>query len=196
MKERSALAGSLIAAFLASACCIGPLLLGTLGLGTLGFASALAPLRPWLLGVTGVLLVLGFYFSYRPQRAKACAPGEGCATASSRTRQRVVLWISAVLALAVATYPGWGARPAASRPASASVAGATTLVILDVRGMTCDACAGEIEHELLRVPGVAQADVSFEQRRAEVRWSSSDAKVDPLLAAVEKAGYQATVAGQ
>ena len=193
MKERSALAGSLIAGLLASICCIGPLVLGAVGLGSLGIASALAPLRPWFLGLTAVLIASGFYFAYRPQSTETCTPGEVCAAPVTRRGQRVVLWCVAFFAVALATYPSWGAgfgRPATTLSMMASASG---VVILDVEGMTCAACEGEIERELVKVPGVVSATASFEQKRAEVRVASVPAKANLLIAAVERAGYRATL---
>ncbi len=195
MKDRSILAGSLVAGLLASACCIGPLVLGVLGLGSLGFAAALAPLRPWFLRFTAVLLAVGFYFAYRPPPAEACAQGQACARPASRTKQRIALWVVTALAVALASYPTWGARLTAARASAAAGQPEHAVVVLDVQGMTCTACAGEIERELRQVPGVVRADVSFEQRRAEIALSTAHPKVEPLIAAVEKAGYHATVAG-
>ncbi len=193
MKERNALAGSLIAGLLASICCIGPLVLGAVGLGSLGFASALAPLRPWFLGLTAVLIACGFYLAYWPQSTETCAPGEACATPASRRGQRVVLWCVAFLAVALATYPSWGARFGRPAVTSSMVPAASGIVTLDVRGMTCAACEGGIERELVNVPGVVSATVSFEQKRAEVRVASPPAKANLLIAAVERAGYRATL---
>jgi copper chaperone CopZ len=193
VKERDALAGSLIAGLLASACCIGPILLGAVGLGSLGFAAALAPLRPWFLGLTSVLILVGFYLAYRPLRTESCAPGETCARATSRRNQRLALWLVTALAVALATYPSWGARRTAAREPRTRGQGVSTVVILDVQGMTCADCEGGIERELVKVPGVAQARASFDQKRAEVRITSAP-KVEALIAAVEKAGYRASLA--
>ncbi len=195
LEGRGILIGSLLGALLASACCLGPLVLGVLGLGSLGFAAALAPLRPWFLGLTAVLLGIGFYFAYRPHPAETCAPGEACANPASRTRQRIALWVVTALAVALATYPSRGARLTAAGASTDAGRPENAVVVLDVQGMTCTACAGEIERELRQIPGVVRADVSFEQRRAEVALSTARPKVKLLVAAVEKAGYQATVAG-
>jgi hypothetical protein len=56
MKERSLAIGSALAALLASLCCLGPLLLGGAVL-----VATFAPLRPYFLAVSGVLLAGGFY---------------------------------------------------------------------------------------------------------------------------------------
>ena len=194
MKDRSVLVGSLLAGVLASACCLGPLVVGVLGLSSLGLGAALAPLRPWFLGLAAAFLAIGFYFAYRPQSVEACASGEACAKSTSRRNQRIGLWVVAAVAAVLASYPSWGAKLTAPRAPVAASPAANSVVVLDVHGMTCSACAGEIEGELRKVPGVVAADVSYERRRAEIRLSSAQPKVEPLIAAVEKAGYHATPA--
>ncbi|RYF39901.1 MAG: heavy-metal-associated domain-containing protein, partial [Comamonadaceae bacterium] len=62
---------------------------------------------------------------------------------------------------------------------------------LSVEGMTCASCAGRVEKALLKVPGVASAEVNLATETAEVRWSVPGTDVAALTAAVEKAGYKA-----
>ena len=137
MKDRSVLVGSLAAGLLASACCIGPLVLGVLGLSSLGIGAALAPLRPWFLGVTATFLAVGFYFAYRPQRAEACAPGQACAKPVSRRNQRIGLWLVTAAAVALASYPSWASRLTTSHasvtaiPAANAASGRNRNISLD-----------------------------------------------------------------
>ena len=192
MKSRSVLFGSLLAGLLASACCIGPLVLGVLGLGSLGLGAALEPYRPWFLGVTAVFLAVGFYLAYRPRPEASCAPGEACATKpSGRRNQRIILWIVTALTIGVATYPNWGAALTRPRAVNA-VAVPASVVTLHVTGMTCSACAVSIEKELRAVPSVTSAQVDFKRAEARIQMATSHPDPQVLVAAVEKAGYQAT----
>ena len=63
--------------------------------------------------------------------------------------------------------------------------------VLDITGMTCDACARHVSKALLSVPGVQAAQVSYPERTARV---SSATALDPglLAAAVRAAGYAVT----
>src|SRR5258707_3916433 len=75
MKERSLAIGSALAALLASLCCLGPLLLGGAGLGAV-LVATFAPLRPYFLAVSGVLLAGGvFFFFLKTKGAGGCAGG-------------------------------------------------------------------------------------------------------------------------
>ncbi len=106
----------LIAAFLASLCCIGPLVFAALGVGvgatgtlagTAGFLKSLLPYRPWFIGLTILLLGMGFYFAYWKPESEQCAPGEGCAQGHSKSGNRTWLWIMASLAVVLVLAPYW-----------------------------------------------------------------------------------------
>ncbi len=101
---------SIGAAFLASLCCIGPVLFVTLGVGA-GLASWFEPLRPVFTGLSVGLLALGFYTVYG-RRPAGDAGGSGdvdgsCTVTRSRTRDPVLLWAATVVTLVVLTFPQW-----------------------------------------------------------------------------------------
>ena len=91
---------SVLAAGIASACCIGPVAFVLLGAGAFGASlSALEPYRPVLLVLTGVLVGGAFYIAYRPMSdCDACSP-------ASRTRTRIAVWIAVALAVVLVTFP-------------------------------------------------------------------------------------------
>ncbi|MCS6556935.1 heavy metal translocating P-type ATPase [Curtobacterium flaccumfaciens] len=66
-------------------------------------------------------------------------------------------------------------------------------VELDITGMTCASCANRIERKLGKLPGVT-ATVNYATEKAQVQ-VAADGAADPeaLIAAVESAGYGATV---
>ena len=97
-----AVVGSVIVATAASVCCIGPVVAAVLGAGALGAASTrFEPYRPWFLGLTMILLGIGFVSAYR--REPECAD-DSCAQPSRRTA-KIVLWISVVLVGLLAGFP-------------------------------------------------------------------------------------------
>ncbi len=107
--------GGLLAAFLASLCCVGPLVLATLGVGvgatgllasTAGALKGLLPYRPVFIGLTALLLVVALYQTYRKPQS-TCTPGATCVPASSQRKALVVLWAVAALALALILAPYW-----------------------------------------------------------------------------------------
>lgn len=62
---------------------------------------------------------------------------------------------------------------------------------LAIEGMTCASCVARVEKALLKVEGVSEAQVNLATETAWVKALHS--QIPALIAAVEKAGYQATV---
>ncbi|NLI20870.1 MAG: copper-translocating P-type ATPase [Clostridiales bacterium] len=63
--------------------------------------------------------------------------------------------------------------------------------ILDVRGMTCAACALRIEKTVGKLPGVRQANVNLAGEKLFVEYDPGVADVSDIRAAVQKIGYEA-----
>lgn len=108
--------GGLSTALLASVCCIGPLIFIALGVGVgatgfwvgaAEFMKGLLPFRSTFIGLTILLLGMGFYLAYRKPESMRCARGEGCAEGSPNARNRTWLWIMASLALILVLAPYW-----------------------------------------------------------------------------------------
>ena len=99
------LAAGGLAALLASACCLGPLVLISLGLGGAWVAQLqlLEPVRPLFLGVSVVALFFAYRRVYRP--VAACAPGEVCALPATRRLYKVLFWSVTLLVLIAFTFP-------------------------------------------------------------------------------------------
>jgi hypothetical protein len=85
--------GAIVSSLASLSCCLPLGLAAALGAGT---ASAfLATLRPWLLGLSVVLLGLGFW---QQRRAKQCAM-------RGRIVSNVLLWSAVIVVLAMILFP-------------------------------------------------------------------------------------------
>jgi Cu+-exporting ATPase len=65
-------------------------------------------------------------------------------------------------------------------------------VSLSISGMTCASCVGRVEKALKKVPGVTDASVNLATEKAQV--TMVGVPLQTLIAAVEKAGYEAASA--
>ncbi len=95
--QKASLAGSLLTAFLASICCIGPVVFAILGISGVAFIQKFEAYRPLFIVVATVFLGTAFYFTYRKKPAEECAPGSYCANPKSDRINKIVLWIATVL---------------------------------------------------------------------------------------------------
>jgi mercuric ion transport protein len=194
MKEKSLAVASTLAALLASLCCLGPLLLGGAGLGAL-LVATFAPLRPYFLAVSVLLLAGGFYLVYRKPRSRGACEGETCAP-ESRTRRmaKPLLWIAAFAVAALAFFPSYGVK-LVGRPVAASQAPSAGVrtAELKITGMDCAVCASVIQRKLLQTPGVVNAEVRYPAGSATVQFNPSQTDTSKLVAAVSDTGYKAEV---
>ncbi len=107
IRRVTTVAGAAVGAAVASAlCCTGPIIVAVLGVSGGALASAVEPLRPLFLGMTGLALGGGYLLVRREDR-RACEPGTVCASPAARRRTRVMLGVATVLAAGLATYPIW-----------------------------------------------------------------------------------------
>ncbi|MEY3863327.1 MAG: hypothetical protein RL183_212, partial [Pseudomonadota bacterium] len=71
------------------------------------------------------------------------------------------------------------------------------LVTLNIRGMTCASCVTRLEKSLSKVAGVDAASVNLATEKAQIRVNQEPQVITSLLiAAVEKAGFEANVFGR
>ncbi|MDD2573957.1 MAG: heavy metal translocating P-type ATPase [Firmicutes bacterium] len=67
----------------------------------------------------------------------------------------------------------------------------TGKVTFRISGMTCAACAARLEKALNRLEGVSKAVINFAMENATVEYNPSQVTVRDMIAAVQKAGYDA-----
>ncbi len=104
-RGRSALAAGGLAALLASACCLGPLLLLSLGFSGAWIANltALEPYRPIFVGLALLALFLAGRRIFRP--VAECKPDDACLVPGARTAYKVVFWAVAALVFVGLVFP-------------------------------------------------------------------------------------------
>ena len=198
MMNKAFTAAPIFAAGLASLCCIGPLVAVGIGLGTFGAAALLEGLRPYLLILTGALLVAGFYLTYRKQPAGLCADGS-CVAAPRKRTQKLLLWLATAIVVPLAAFPHYSGvlwtsaeAGATSEVPAVGSTGAYSEALFAIEGMTCAGCAASVQATLEQRPGVASAEVNFDNKTARVKYDASGVSIDQLVTAIQGLGFTAT----
>lgn len=191
-----AVAGSVLSALAASACCWIPLLLIAFGVSVGGVSAWLEQYRWLFLGLTAILLGTGFYFVYfrKPQ----CAPGTACAMPNLRFLRfnRVMLWAATVVVIATAAFPKYaGYLIPQDEPAQITIpANQVATASLGIAGMSCEACAVHLKNALVKVPGVLDVSVSYADSNATISFDDTmPPSVTDLASAVTGAGFKSDI---
>lgn len=101
-------AGGVLGAFLASACCIGPLVLLTLGISGawIGNLTALEPYKP-IFAVIALGFIAAGFRQVHIRKPTVCEPGSYCARPASARITKTALWASLILVVAALTIDWW-----------------------------------------------------------------------------------------
>ena len=102
---KSSLVGAVIAALVASLCCVGPLILLTLGIGGAWVSTLthLTFLRSVGITITIIFLILAFWELYITP--KHCSADKLCSKPPILRIQRIIFWVIAVLTILLLTFP-------------------------------------------------------------------------------------------
>lgn len=187
--------GAVLSALASSACCWIPLLLVGFGLSAGGLSAWFEQNRLLFLVLAGGFLALGFYLAYFT--GTRCDESCACSGRVSRVQRlsRGLLWISAVVVIAFASFPKYvGALMGDGGTLAAAPLQET--VAMKVDGMTCEACAVPLQHALAGVPGVVDARVWYSRGTASLVIDPA-AGFDPQDAVdvVDAAGYAGSLVG-
>ncbi|MEQ8626938.1 mercuric transport protein MerTP [Ekhidna sp.] len=188
----------LLVAITASLCCITPVFATLAGIG--GIASSFSwmePFRPYLIGLT--ILVLGFawYQKLRPRTQEeidcACDEDERPSFWQSKKFLGIVT-VFAVLMLAFPSYSGIFFSDNSNADKIIVVKENDILnAELSIKGMTCTGCEHSVNAALNNSEGVLEASSSYESGIATVKFDQTKVSVDQLATNVEEAtGYKVT----
>jgi copper chaperone CopZ len=149
--------------------------------------------RPYLLGLTGLLLAGSVLFAWHDHK-RACTPGGFCATKPMSRWNYVALAILAAGVIALAAFPYYSGAVAQivvrqPSPTHAASSVALSTVTFRVPDMDCPACAVALSAALDKLPGVAHAKLDVSSRQAVVTYDPATQDAAALEKVISDAGF-------
>lgn len=192
-RETWLLGSSAAAAIVASLCCILPIVAAATGLGTLAAGAVFEKWRPYWLGATGLLLGAGIVLAYRSYK-KACAPCSLCAAKPISRWNFIALATVSAVAVGLAAFPHYSGAVAEavigkSSPSNTVRSAALVRVTFQIPDMDCPACAVVLSASLHKVPGVTDAKLDVDGRKAVVTYDSATQDVAVIQKVISDAGF-------
>ena len=190
--EKKLIGAGLLTAIAASLCCITPVL-ALLG-GASGLASSFSwiePFRPYLIGLTITVFAFAWYQKLKPQKQVDC----DCEADNKKSfwQSKSFLAIVTVVAGLLIAFPYY-AKIFYPKPQEAKVIivdkSNIATVQLNISGMDCEGCTAQINGELSKVNGVIEANTSYKNANAIVKFDNSKISVDSLSSIVTNIGYK------
>lgn len=194
LSTNSAGAG-LLAAVVASLCCITPVFSLLAGIGGIAATfSWMEPFRPYLIVLTLGVLGFAWYVKLKPRSQDemdcACEDDEKPSFWQSR-RFLTIVTVGSALMLSFPSYSHiFYSNPNNSNFALMDEQDSTRQVTINVKGMTCSGCEAHIENAVAQLQGVKMVDASFASGTAVVEFLTKDLDEDQIAKAINKTGYE------
>lgn len=159
----------LMAAFVASLCCVTPVVAFLTGIG--GIASTFSWIehfRPYLIGFTALLLGFSWYQKLKQRWDSECV----CEENPSFRQTKGFLGIVTVLAALLLAFPYYSDAffPNQDKQVVYVQEDQVQTITLDIQGMTCTGCETTVENAAGNVDGVLEADASYSTGKATIKY--------------------------
>ena len=194
MKSDNKLIGAgLLTAITASLCCITPVL--ALIAGTSGIASTFSwiePFRPYLIGLT--ILVLGFawYKKLKPRKEIDC----DCETDENPKfiQSKKFLRIVTVFAIVMLAFPYYSGIFYPNTEKQIIVVDKSDIKTTEfkISGMTCASCEEHVNHEVNKLNGIVNSRASYENGNAIIEFDKTKTNKTEIEKAINSTGYKVT----
>jgi mercuric ion transport protein len=189
--ENKFIGAGLLTAITASLCCITPVL--ALIAGTSGIVSTFSwiePFRPYLIGVT--ILVLGFawYQKLKAQKEIDCE----CDTDEKPKfiQSKTFLGIVTVFGLAMLAFPYYSEIFYPNTEKQIIVVDKSDIKTTEfkISGMTCVSCEEHVNHEVNRLNGIVNSKASYENGNAIIEFDRTKTNETEIEKAINSTGYK------
>jgi copper chaperone CopZ len=194
MKSDNKLIGTgLLTAITASLCCITPVL--ALIAGTSGIASTFSwiePFRPYLIGMTILVLAFAWYQKLKPQKEIDCE----CETDEKPKfiQSKTFLGIVTAFAIIMLAFPYYSGIFYPNTEKQIIVVDKSDIKTTEftISGMTCASCEEHVKHEVNKLNGIVDTKASYENGNAIIEFDESKSNETEIEKAINSTGYKVT----
>ena len=192
MKNKLAVT-SILTAITASLCCITPVL--ALIAGTSGVASTFSwiePFRPYLIGLTILVLLFAWYQKLKPEKEIDCE----CETDEKPKfiKSKTFLGIVTIFAIVMLAFPYYSSIFYPNSEKQIIVVDKTNIKTIEykISGMTCASCETHVNHEVNKLNGIVNSKTSYENGNAIIEFDETKTNELEIEKAIKTTGYKIT----
>ena len=183
----------MLTAITASLCCITPVL--ALIAGTSGIASTFSwvePFRPYLIGLTVLVLGFAWYQKLKPLNEIDCE----CETDEKPKfiQSKTFLGIVTVFAIVMLAFPYYSGMFYSNTEKQIIIVDRSDIKTMEfkIRGMTCASCEEHVNHEVNKLNGIVTSEASYENGNAIIAFDRTKTTEVEIEKAINATGYKVT----
>lgn len=184
---------SILTAITASLCCITPVL--ALIAGTSGIASTFSwiePFRPYLIGLTVLVLIFAWYQKLKPKKQEIdcdCEDDKPRFIQSKKFLLLVTIFAGLMLAFPHYSHLFYANSNVEKQVVYVSESNVNELTY-SIQGMTCAGCEAHIESEVNKLDGIIKVKANHEKSNAVVKFDKTKVTNKEIEDAIGKTGYK------
>lgn len=196
--SKGLIGAGILSAIAASLCCITPVLALIAGSSGIVSFSWLEPARPYLIGVTVLVLGFAWYQKLKLQKEENCCVTDalpaGKTGKSKFIQSKSFLAIVTVFAFLMLAFPYYSKifYPETEREIIIIDKSNIQIAGFKISGMTCEGCEEHVKREVNKLRGIIKADVFYEKENAEIQFDNSKTNITEIEQAINLTGYQVT----
>jgi copper chaperone CopZ len=191
--EKKLIGAGLLTAITASLCCITPVL--ALIAGTSGIASTFSwiePFRPYLIGLTIIVLCFAWYQKLKRKKEIDCE----CETDEKLKflQTKTFLGIVTTFAIIMLAFPYYSVIFYPNTEKQIIVVDKSDIKTTEfkISGMTCASCEGHVDHEVDKLNGILNSKASYENGNAIIEFDRTKTNETEIKKAINSTGYKVT----
>ena len=192
MKNKLAVT-SILTAITASLCRITPVL--ALIAGTSGVASTFSwiePFRPYLIGLTILVLLFAWYQKLKPEKEIDCE----CETDKEPKfmQSKTFLGIVTAFAIVMLAFPYYSSMLYPKTEKQIIIVDKSNIKTIEykISGMTCASCEAHVNHEVNKLNGIVNSKTSYENGNAIIEFDETKTNELEIEKAINATGYKVT----
>lgn len=199
-KSKGLLGIGIVTAIAASLCCITPALALISGIaGAASTFSWMEPIRPYLLGITILILAFAWYQKLKPRTVEeiecACEPARSVGGEDEKKtfmQTKTFLAIVTMFAALMMAFPYYGDifYPKADKQVIVISSDKLQEVKFNVSGMSCSGCEEHVIHAVNELPGILNVTANYEEGSAIVKFHDSKTSKDEIVKTIDATGYK------
>ena len=192
MKNKLAVT-SILTTITASLCCITPVL--ALIAGTSGVASTFSwiePFRPYLIGLTILVLLFAWYQKLKPEKEIDCE----CETdeKSKFIQSKTFLGVVTIFAIVMFAFPYSPGIFYPNTEKKVIVGNKSDIKTIEfkISGMTCASCEAHVNHTVNKLTGIVNSKTTYEDGNAIIEFDEAKTNELEIENAINSTGYKVT----
>lgn len=181
---------SILTAIGASLCCITPVLALISGAsGAAATFSWMEPLRPYLIGITVLVLSFAWYQKLKLKKEIDC----DCETDEkpSFMQSTLFLVLITVFSALMLAFPYYSSVFYSKSEKEVIITDQSNLqsINIDIEGMTCTSCEEHINHSVNQLEGIVSINTSYESGNTQIEFDQSKTSIEDIEKGINSTGY-------